>query len=86
MSKVDVIAVLDSAAAEVNCQCGHPRCSKQRERAEILKARAAEAELIEALRMGREIGDECSRGYLAQFYAKADAALAACTPAKEGGR
>lgn len=47
-TKVDVLAVIDAAASDNDCICGHHACSKQRFRKELLKARAAVAELIEA--------------------------------------
>lgn len=73
--KVDLLDVLDSAADEMNCQCGHPMCSKQKERARILKARAALAELLDRAEYLCRTGN----GMIA-FRS----ALAACTPAKEG--
>lgn len=40
---------------------------------------AAAPELLDALRLGRQIGDGCSRGFLRLFYAAADAAIAKAT-------
>lgn len=37
---------------------------------------AAAPELLEALEMAMEIGDQCSRGFLGKFQAKARAAIA----------
>lgn len=37
---------------------------------------AAAPELLEALEMAMEIGDQCSRGFLCKFQAKARAAIA----------
>lgn len=40
---------------------------------------AAAPELLEALQMAMEIGDQCSRGFLAAFQEKASAAIAKAT-------
>lgn len=40
---------------------------------------AAAPELLEALEMAMEIGDQCSRGFLGKFQAKARAAIAKAT-------
>ncbi len=52
---VDVLGVLDCAATDNDCPCGHARCSKQAERARAIKARAAVAEMIEALSIAYEL-------------------------------
>lgn len=43
--------------------------------AELRRLVAINAELVEALELGIEIGDQCSRGFLAKFQSKAKAAL-----------
>lgn len=50
VEKLDVLAILRAAASDLDCRCGHPNCSKQRERSAMLAARDVISELINAAR------------------------------------
>lgn len=63
--------------AEIPDYCCQPEDVEQ----DMADARliSAAPELLEALQMAMEIGDQCSRGFLNQFQAKARAAIAKAT-------
>ncbi len=77
-STVYVEARLRQGVIQEVAACGSTEAGQEQQEANA-RLIAAAPELLEALEMAMEIGDQCSRGFLGKFQEKARAAIAKAT-------